>query len=108
MVKRGMRPSHPGAIIKMNIEGMREDGNPITITEFAKALGISRQKLSAVLNEHQSVDAEMAVRLSEALGTTAQLWLNLQSNYDLWFTEQKIQRQTIRHLYTEQKVPQSA
>lgn len=77
------KPTHAGCIL-------REDYlNPlkITLTEMASILGISRKTLSKIVNEKGSVTPDMALRLSMAFGTTAELWLNLQRNYDLWQAE---------------------
>ena len=49
-------------------------------------LGVSRKALSNIVNEHKSITPEMSLRLSKALNTTPDLWLNLQKNYDLWHT----------------------
>jgi addiction module HigA family antidote len=49
----------------------------------AKALGVSRKTLSAILNGRAGVSPEMAVRLSIAFDTTAESWLNQQVQYDL-------------------------
>jgi len=53
---------------------------------MAEILGVSRKTLSRIVNEHKSITPEMALRLSKALNTTPDLWLNLQKNYDLWYT----------------------
>jgi addiction module HigA family antidote len=73
-------PSHPGEILK----GLYLKELDINITDFAKDIGVSRKAISAIVNCHKSVTPEMAMRLSIAMKTTPQLWLNLQSNYDLW------------------------
>lgn len=54
------------------------------VTKFADHLGVSRVTLSRLLNGTSGVSAEMALKLSEALGTSPELWLNLQIQYDLW------------------------
>jgi len=61
----------------------------VTVTEAARRLGVTRQALSAVLNGRAGVSAEMALRLSQALGTSAEMWLSMQVAYDLWEVEQK-------------------
>jgi antitoxin HigA-1 len=61
----------------------------LTLIEVATGLGVTRQALSAVLNGRAGVSAEMAVRLSKALGTTADRWLGLQMQYDLWQVKKK-------------------
>jgi len=93
MLKRGMPPAHPGEILR---EDYLKELN-LTVTEAAKGLKIARANLSAILNERAGISPEMAVKLSEAFGTSAQFWLNLQKNYDLWHAELKVDRSEIRH-----------
>ena len=84
---RTRSPTHPGGILKRHyLEPLN-----LTVSEFAKSLGVSRKTLSRIVNEHGSITPDMALRLSKAFSTTPQLWLNLQQNYDLWHTSQKSQ-----------------
>ena len=77
-------PPHPGEIIKeLCIEPLG-----ITVTKAAKALGVSRKTLSSIINGKAGISPEMAVRLSIAFGTSAESWLNQQTQYDLWKAEQ--------------------
>ena len=73
-------PSHPGGILR------RQYLEPLglTVADLAGTLGVSRKTVSKIVNERGSVSADMALRLSQAFGTTPELWLNLQQNYDLW------------------------
>jgi addiction module HigA family antidote len=81
-------PPHPGEIIKsLCLEPLG-----LSVTEAAKALGVSRKTLSAVLNGRGGISPEMAVRLSIAFGTSAESWLNQQTQYDLWHAEQHRKR----------------
>ena len=78
-------PPHPGSVIKeLCLEPLE-----ITVTDAAKALGISRKTLSAIINGKAGISPEMAVRLSMAFNTSSESWLNQQSQYDLWQAEQK-------------------
>ena len=70
-------PAHPGEIL-------REHMGEMPVSKLAAHLGVSRVTLSRVLNGSSGISAEMALRLSEALGTSPDLWLNLQTQYDLW------------------------
>ena len=72
-------PSHPGAIVRY--ECLEPLG--LSVTEAARALGVSRQALNNVVNGKAGVSAEMAVRLSKAFGSEPEFWLRLQMNYDL-------------------------
>jgi len=61
----------------------------MTINELASGLGVSRKTLSKILNGRGAVTPDMALRLARAFNTTADFWLNLQKNYDLWEAEHK-------------------
>ncbi|WP_456378145.1 HigA family addiction module antitoxin [Thiolapillus sp.] len=77
-------PPHPGEIIKeLCIEPLG-----LSVTEAAKALGVSRKTLSSIINGNSGISPEMAVRLSIAFNTSSESWLNQQSQYDLWRAEQ--------------------
>lgn len=76
-------PPHPGEIIKL----LCLEPLGVTVTDAAKALGISRKTLSAILNGRAGASPETAVRLSIAFGTSAESWLNQQTRFDLWHAE---------------------
>jgi addiction module HigA family antidote len=79
-------PPHPGEVLADTV--LREDGG-LTVTEFAKRLGVSRVALSRVVNAHAAVSAELAIRLAAALGGSAESWLNMQVAHDLWHAEKR-------------------
>lgn len=77
-------PPHPGEVIKeLCLEPLG-----LSVTETAKALGVSRKTLSSIVNGKAGVSLEMAVRLSIAFNTSSESWLNQQVQYDLWQAEQ--------------------
>lgn len=84
-------PPHPGGVL------LRQWISPlgISITQAARHLGISRKALSEIVNGHTGISPEMAVRLSMALGTSSELWMNMQSSYDLWHAEQRRKKLTV-------------
>ena len=86
-MSRMHNPSHPGAILADTV--LRKDGG-ITVTEFAKALNVSRVALSRVVNQRAGVSAELAIRMAAALGTSAEVWLNMQQAYDLWHAQHRL------------------
>ena len=61
----------------------------LTITEAAKGLGVTRNSLSRLINGHNGISPEMAVRLSKAFGGSAESWLRQQVNYDLAQVEKR-------------------
>lgn len=97
-MKRGMRPSHPGVLIKETIDGLKEETRrTYTQAEIAQGLGVTRKTLSAILNERQGISSEICVRLSEAFGAGAEFWSDIHRNYDLWHAERIVERKSIRH-----------
>jgi addiction module HigA family antidote len=73
-------PPHPGEILRnLCLEPLG-----LSVTDAAKALGVSRKTLSALLNGRAGISPEMAIRLSIAFDTTAESWLNQQVQFDLW------------------------
>jgi addiction module HigA family antidote len=85
-------PVHPG-------EFLREDFLPdygLTVSGLAKALGVSRQTINELLRERRSMSPEMALRLSKLFGNSAEFWLNLQRNVDLWEAKNAIREDVER------------
>ena len=81
-------PPHPGLLIA----DILENGNlsiGSSVTALAKHLGVTRAALSRVINGKAAVSAEMALRLQDALGVKADLWLRLQAQRDLWVASRK-------------------
>lgn len=70
-------PPHPGEVL-------REYLTELPVTTAAEHLGVSRVTLSRVLNGAAGISADMALRLSEALDTSPDLWMGMQAQYDLW------------------------
>jgi len=70
-------PPHPGEILR---EWIPEE---ISVTQAAQSLYVARVTLSKILNGNAGISAEMALRLSKWLGTSPDLWMGLQSQYDL-------------------------
>ena len=70
----------------------------LTVTELAKALGVSRKTLSSILNGRGGISPEMAVRLSIAFNTTAESWLSQQVQHDLWQAERKRDKLRVKRL----------
>lgn len=72
-------PPHPGLTIRHDcIEALG-----LSVTQAAKGLGVTRQALHNVLSGKSAISPEMAVRLEKAFGSTAEVWVRLQANYDL-------------------------
>ena len=93
MILMARKPTHPGEVLRE--EFMPDYG--LTVASLAKRLGVSRQSVNEVVRERhpnisratvyrerRAVSTEMAMRLSRLFGTSAEYWLNLQRNVDLW------------------------
>lgn len=72
-------PPHPGKIVKKSLI----DNTELNITSAAEVLGVNRVTLSNLINGKSSISPEMAIRLSKALDTSSELWMNMQAMYDL-------------------------
>jgi len=71
-------PPHPGKLIGDCLEELG-----MSISEAAKGLGITRQQLHNIIAGRSAITPEMALRLEKALGSTADMWLRMQMNFDL-------------------------
>ena len=89
-MNRMHNPPHPGEVLKDGVFA----GTGITVTEFAKQIGVTRVALSRVLNGKAGISADMALRLAAALGGSGESWLRMQATYDLGQAEQKARKKT--------------
>lgn len=93
-------PAHPGEVLKEAYL----DPLAMSVTEFARRIGISRKCASEFVNKHAGMSVEMAHRLAQATDTTAEFWLTMQVQYSLWEAEKakvpeqiKVQRLALSH-----------
>ncbi|MCX6611563.1 MAG: HigA family addiction module antitoxin [Acidobacteria bacterium] len=78
-------PPHPGEVIRTEII----EANGLTVTAAAKALGVSRQSLSGLLNSKVDLSGDMAVRIEKAFGPKMETLMGMQSAYDIFQTRQR-------------------
>ena len=76
--KNGMRPVHPGEVLREELEEIGLSANALS-----KALGVPVNRVTMILNGQRGVSADTALRLARYFGTTPQLWLNLQKTWEL-------------------------
>ncbi|MGH9806819.1 MAG: HigA family addiction module antitoxin [Terriglobia bacterium] len=83
---RKLAPLHPGEVLR------EEFLIPLDMSAgaLAKVCGVPRTRIERLASEATAVTADTAMRLSKAFGTTAELWLNLQNNYDVQMAEREI------------------
>lgn len=85
-------PPHPGEVLKDGVF----TGTDVSIVGFARRIGVTRVALSRVLNGKAAISPDMALRLADALGGSAESWLHMQANYDLWQARQKPRKEIER------------
>ncbi len=73
-------PAHPGEILRS--EFLEEMG--ITQVELAKAVNTTFRTINEIINKRRNLSPEMALKLSKYFGTSVELWLNLQNQYDIY------------------------
>lgn len=78
-------PAHPGEVVR----DLCMEPLGLSVTAAASGLGVTRKTLSELLNGHAGISPEMAVRLEKAFGSTAEHWLAMQSQYDLWLVRSR-------------------
>jgi addiction module HigA family antidote len=72
-------PAHPGGFVKSEII----EPHGLSVTDAARALGITRAALSAFLNQHSALSPEMALRLEKAFGMSMETLMRMQNSYDI-------------------------
>jgi len=88
------KPAHPGEILReMYLSPLN-----LTVTETAKALGVTRKTFSELINCSSNVSIAMALKLSKAFNTSPEFWLNMQQNYDLWKAKKKVKLGSVKVL----------
>src|SRR4051812_35527595 len=79
MIPENRIPTHPGEVL------LEEFLKPMQLTQvmFAKHIGVPTQRINEIVNGKRGITPETAWLFAEALGTTPEFWMNLQSNHDL-------------------------
>ena len=78
MVQNGMRPVHPGEILRDELAALGLSANALS-----KQLGVPVNRITMILNGTRGISADSALRLARYFGTTPQVWLNLQKTWEL-------------------------
>ena len=94
MPPRKLRPVHPGDILKHDFLA------PLGLSAYrvAKEIGVSLPTVNDIVRRRRAVTAEMALRFARYFGTSAELWQNLQAQYDLEVATLKIGATVARHI----------
>jgi antitoxin HigA-1 len=70
---------HPGSFVKAEVI----EANDLSVTEAARALGITRAALSAFINQHSALSPDMALRIEKAFGVSMDTLMRMQNSYDI-------------------------
>ena len=93
---RMKNPPHPGLSVRHDcLEPLG-----LSVTEGAKALGVTRQAMNNVVSGKAGISAEMAIRLEKAFGGGAETWLRMQATYDLAQVEKQVGKIKVRRVKT--------
>ena len=84
-------PTHPGEVLAEEFLGPME----MTQAEAARRMEISTNRLNELVRGKRGVTASTAIRLARLLGTSAELWMNLQASWDLWHAYQAERRRGV-------------
>ena len=87
-VKSGMRPVHPGEILREELDALE-----MSAKAFSEALDVPANRITMILKGQRGITADTALRLSRYLGTTPEFWMNLQKSYELREAQVKAGRQ---------------
>jgi addiction module HigA family antidote len=79
MPRNGMRPIHPGTFLRADVLEPLD----LSATALARALGVPTNRIAGILNGNRAITADTALRLARYLGTSPEVWLNLQLAYEL-------------------------
>ena len=77
-VKNEMRPVHPGEILRDELDALK-----MSAKAFSEVLDVPGNRITMILKGQRGITADTALRLSRYLGSTPELWLNLQKTYEL-------------------------
>jgi addiction module HigA family antidote len=89
------KPLHPGEIVR---DALCNEQTHLTVSEAAARLCVQRTTLSRLFNGHSGISPEMAMRLAMLLGTSIEMWLNIQRDYDVWKVQHMTPKPKIRQL----------
>ncbi|TAN06046.1 MAG: addiction module antidote protein, HigA family [Rhodanobacteraceae bacterium] len=94
MFKNGMRPVHPGEILREDY--LAELG--MSANALANALKVPAPRINDIVRERRGISADTALRLARYFDTTPQFWLNLQTAYDLRIAEAAVGKKIAREV----------
>ena len=92
MLPKNRQPTHPGEIIRYEYL----DELNMTQQQLADAIGITRVRINEIILGKRSLTPDTAFRLARFFNTTPEFWIGLQTNFDMWNTLQKREKEYAR------------
>ena len=89
MFKLKREPTHPGEILNEEFLKPLE----ISQSQLAEAIGVSFRTINELVNEKRNLSSEMAIKLSKYFGTSPELWINLQTQFDVYYVSKYISKE---------------
>lgn len=85
---RRLKPVHPGEVL------LKDFIEPMGLTRYkvAKAIHVSQRRIDEICSGHRAISADTALRLGRLFGVDAQIWMNLQAQYDLEVAERELRK----------------
>jgi len=95
MTQKKLKPVHPGEVL------LEDFLKPMGISQYrlAKDIKVHPRRINEIVHGNRAVTADTALRFSRYFGTSAELWLNLQSHYDLDHTRIKLKDTLIKDIH---------
>ena len=97
--KNGMRPVHPGEVLREELEVLEVSANSLS-----KPLDVPMKRVTMILDGQRGVTADIALRLARYFGTTPQVWLNLQMTWELRCAEIDVGREISKRVMPRKTV----
>jgi addiction module HigA family antidote len=91
MSTNAMRPLHPGEILREELEELR-----CSARQLARALDAQVNRVTGILRKERGITADTALRLARYFNSSSELWLNLQSAYDLRQAQRTVGKKIVR------------
>jgi addiction module HigA family antidote len=83
---KNLNPLHPGEVL--NEVYMKEMN--LNQSKLAELCDCSPRKINEIVNGKRGISPEFAIDLEKAIGTTAEMWVKMQAEFDLWVARQKV------------------
>ncbi len=95
MSKRKLDPIHPGEVL------LEDFLKPMGISQYrlAKDINVHPRRINEIVHGNRSISADTALRLSRYFSTSAELWMNLQTNYDLEIARDSLKNRLDREVH---------